>query len=1075
MPKFEFTLIAILRELEDGLILAEAPGFPEVSRLGDDPEAVLDALAEEARRIVEADEPLERYRRRAIEAAEVGEVALTIEPAERSTAWREAVALRLAAVRWDRGEGGSIATVPALGIDVLGARREDLDRLLPIQARSTLRRLKAIALPRLVQVRRGEVVRVERRRFVAEVPSPRQAAQAAARGDVAGAARAPRGRDRPGGRPGRGRRRPRRRRRSAGRVADGSSAPERAPGRAGGGRQVGRRARAGAASVPVRARRDAVLVHERLATGRRHVGIRDVAGALPRPRPRGGALPGGRPPGPARRVDGGGQVREPGPGDRRVPPRPIARGELRAIAECTPEQLPVIERGDPHLLDAFTVLRVEEPPADEARAILRRVAERLRPGSRPPLSAEALATLDRLHRRYATYSVYPGRPLRFLTNLIHDHPAGDEAPIDADAVTRAFARETGLPLVLLDDATPLDLDAARGWFAARVIGQDEAVDLVVDLLATVKAGLARPGKPIASLMFIGPTGVGKTELAKALAEFLFGDGRRMTRFDMSEYADPISVLRLIGGATGRGEGLLTARVREQPFSVLLLDEFEKADPSFFDLLLQVLGEGRLTDVAGRLADFRNAVVIMTSNLGAEGYRRGRSGFARGRRDREEARAHFVREVQAMVRPELFNRIDRIVPFAPLDEATARGIVDRQLGLIARRDGFRSGLVRMSIAPEVPAALARRGHDPTYGARPLKRAIERELLAPLAERINRHATDAALDVDVTLDPDDRPRVAVRARLDDRGRQLFATSEGEAALFAGSCQDLRRRVQRLRRSAVTLEVFNEITRHRQAQQLRARKGKPPTFEYSARLAELTRVAGSIETLGREAEAIEDAAMLRLYGQADADPAAWRARREEAERAWSETLVALHRLQYPNPDRATLVLFAERPGFLFALAAAYREVATRGGGRVVVWQFVDEADDRPPKARRVERPGEFLASPRGGVVGIWLEFRWDDAHARLAPEPGLHRFHDHGRVDSCLVESTDLAVTAYRTPEGIGRPGSIDGNPRRVYRRDQRRVDEVDLDLRFDWTSPDLADALARVIEFRLKRSIEGLLDG
>ena len=381
------------------------------------------------------------------------------------------------------------------------------------------------------------------------------------------------------------------------------------------------------------------------------------------------------------------------------------------------------------------------------------------PGEPPTALGRALATLDRLHRRYATYSVYPGRPLRFLTNLIHDHPAGDEAPT-APRRSPGPSRETGLPRVLLDDATPLDLDAARRWFAARVIGQDEAVDLVVDLLATVKAGLARPGKPIASLMFIGPTGVGKTEFAKALAAFLFGDGRRLARFDMSEYADPISVLRLIGGATGRGEGLLTARVREQPFSVLLLDEFEKADPSFFDLLLQVLGEGRLTDVAGRLADFRNAVVIMTSNLGAKGYRRGRSGFARGTRDRDQARAHFIREVQAMVRPELFNRIDRIVPFASLDEATARGIVDRQIGLIARRDGFRSGLVRMSIAPEVPAALARRGHDPTYGARPLKRAIERELLAPLAERINRHDTDAGLDVDVTLDPDDRPRVAVR---------------------------------------------------------------------------------------------------------------------------------------------------------------------------------------------------------------------------------------------------------------------------------------------------------------------------
>ena len=215
--------------------------------------------------------------------------------------------------------------------------------------------------------------------------------------------------------------------------------------------------------------------------------------------------------------------------------------------------------------------------------------------------------------------------------------------------------------------------------------------------------------------------------------------------------------------------------------------------------------------------------------------------------------------------------------------------------------------------------------------------------------------------------------------------------------------------------------------------------------------------------------------MYGQADADPAAWRARREEAERAWSETLVALHRLQYPNPDQATLVLFAERPGFLFALAAAYREVATRGGGRVVVWQFVERGGRPSAESPSGRAAGRVPGEPARGVVGIWLEFRWDDAHARLAPEPGLHRFHDHGRVDSCLVESTDLAVTAYRTPEGIGRPGSIDGNPRRVYRRDQRRVDEVDLDLRFDWTSPDLADALARVIEFRLKRSIEGLLDG
>src|SRR5205814_1508835 len=209
----------------------------------------------------------------------------------------------------------------------------------------------------------------------------------------------------------------------------------------------------------------------------------------------------------------------------------VARGELLCIAECTPEQVPVIEREDPQLVDAFCRLKVEEP----------------------------------------------------------------------------------------------DVKATRDWFAQLVIGQTEAVDFVVDLLATVTAGVTRRNRPIAPLLFIGATGFGKTEMAKALAEFLFGSKNRLTRFDMSEYADPVAVGRLAGSAFA-GEGLLTAKVREQPFCVLLLDEFEKAHPSFFDLLLQVLGEARLTDAGGRLADFRNAVIILTSNLGAASYQAGHPGF-----------------------------------------------------------------------------------------------------------------------------------------------------------------------------------------------------------------------------------------------------------------------------------------------------------------------------------------------------------------------------------------------------------------------------------------------------------------
>src|SRR5439155_27085957 len=201
----------------------------------------------------------------------------------------------------------------------------------------------------------------------------------------------------------------------------------------------------------------------------------------------------------------------------------LTRGDLLAIAECTPEQIPLIEREDPHLLAVFHVLTVPEPDVEQGRMILKHVAA----CQHKPLPAETLDTIDRLHRRYATYSAYPGRPLRFLNNLLHDR---HEAPtIVAADVLAAFTRETGLPRVLLDPAEPLDLGRIRAWFEERVLGQPEAVDLVVDLLATTKAGLARPRRPIASRLFIGPTVVGKTEMAKTLAVFIFRSRQRLTR------------------------------------------------------------------------------------------------------------------------------------------------------------------------------------------------------------------------------------------------------------------------------------------------------------------------------------------------------------------------------------------------------------------------------------------------------------------------------------------------------------------------------------------------------------------
>lgn len=320
----------------------------------------------------------------------------------------------------------------------------------------------------------------------------------------------------------------------------------------------------------------------------------------------------------------------------------IARGEVLAIAECTPEQVSAIERDEPHLLAAFQQFVLAERTAEQTQVILRRVMEATagKPATDTEANETALTRLHRLHQRYGTYSANPGRPLRFLKNLLSDK--FPEKQMSEAQVIAAFSRETGLPVVLLDDEVPLDLESTVDWFAQHVIGQPDAVQRVVDLLVMIKARLSRPRKPLASFLFIGPTGTGKTEMAKTLARFLFGDPSRLVRFDLNEFSDPVSVQRLIGGCeAGSPEGLLTARIREQPFSVVLLDEFEKADANFFDLLLQILGDGRLTDAAGRVADFCNSVIVMTSNLGAEGFQRGPTGFRKEGAANPEAQAHLL--------------------------------------------------------------------------------------------------------------------------------------------------------------------------------------------------------------------------------------------------------------------------------------------------------------------------------------------------------------------------------------------------------------------------------------------------
>ncbi|MDG2126314.1 MAG: AAA family ATPase, partial [Verrucomicrobiales bacterium] len=428
----------------------------------------------------------------------------------------------------------------------------------------------------------------------------------------------------------------------------------------------------------------------------------------------------------------------------------LVRGQLVVVAECTHEQLAVIEKREPKLLDAFRQITLTEPQPESARDIIRAVAENKFTGA-------ALGKTDDLHRRYTSDTAYPGRPLRFLSRISSNTSS---RKLDTAAVLGAFAKETGMPQVLLSDDHPLDLTATREWFCSRIAGQDAAVSLIVDTLATIKTNLNRPGKPLASFLFIGPTGVGKTELAKVLAEFLYNSRDRMIRLDMSEYNTPFSASRLVSdtGIGGR-EGLLTAKVREHPFSVILLDEFEKADPTVFDLFLQVLGEARLTDGAGRIADFSNSVIIMTSNLGAREYQRGSLGFAGD--PARDAVEHFSTAVKAALRPELFNRIDRILPFLPLPREIIAHIIRREFSEIDARDGLGGHGTSLLVAPEVLDHLVTSGYDPRYGARPLKRAVERLLLQPAAELLA-VSTRSGADLAASLSADNKIVVSWQSR-------------------------------------------------------------------------------------------------------------------------------------------------------------------------------------------------------------------------------------------------------------------------------------------------------------------------
>src|SRR5262245_51635700 len=301
--------------------------------------------------------------------------------------------------------------------------------------------------------------------------------------------------------------------------------------------------------------------------------------------------------------------------------------------------------------------------------------------------------------------------------------------VTEEDIATTVAKWTGIPVTRLLEGEMqklLQMEERR-----RVVGQDEALGVVANAIRRARSGLSDPDRPIGSFLFLGPTGVGKTELARALAEFLFDDERAMIRIDMSEYMEKHTVARLIGappGYVGYDEGgQLTEAVRRRPYAVVLFDEIEKAHHDVFNVLLQLLDDGRLTDGHGRTVDFRSTVVIMTSNLGSQIFRE--------YEQPEKVRPLLMAELRNTLRPEFLNRIDDIVIFRPLAREELARIVEIQLENLKKRLGDRR--IELEVTDAAKNVLAREGYDPTFGARPLKRTIQRLVQDPLALKLLEH--------------------------------------------------------------------------------------------------------------------------------------------------------------------------------------------------------------------------------------------------------------------------------------------------------------------------------------------------
>ncbi len=480
----------------------------------------------------------------------------------------------------------------------------------------------------------------------------------------------------------------------------------------------------------------------------------------------------------------------------------LARGELQTIGATTIDEYRKYIEKDPALERRFTPVNVEQPSVEETIEILRGLRDKYEAHHKVTITDEAIVAAASLSDRYITDRFLPDKAIDLIDEAAsrarldsyngpqgikekeqeierlnaeknkavrkddfltaqqvlqqikkaeeeiekirsdwEKHRGESHASIGSEEVAKIVASWTGIPVVRITEEESKRLLHLEEELHKRVIGQDEAVSAVAKAIRRARAGLKDPNRPIGSFIFVGPTGVGKTELSKALASAMFGDERLMIRLDMSEFMEKHSVSKIIGappGYVGFDEGGgLTEKIRRKPYSVVLFDEIEKAHPDVFNVLLQILDDGRLTDSKGRVVSFKNTIIIMTSNVGASGANEVRSlGFS-GAEDAaateyERMKEKITEELKRQFRPEFLNRIDEVIVFHKLNKEDAAKVCDLFLNVLSERLKKRD--IELTVTSAAKDLLLGEGYDETYGARPLKRVIQRRIEDALSEEI-----------------------------------------------------------------------------------------------------------------------------------------------------------------------------------------------------------------------------------------------------------------------------------------------------------------------------------------------------